>query len=146
MTHKRASQTIVASGHKNVLATHPSTLMITKERELSKQGDCVIAVAADKAVADLSDEFKALLRKPKAKLLIQIEVDDLKEIIHGEGTSDLSLSDPVDVVIRKSDFISHRTLALKADKAAKDLSREIVEKLKMPQKKVIITLTLETED
>lgn len=146
MPSKRVSQTIVAFGHKNVLATHPSTLMITKETELSKQGDCVIAVAADKAVADLSDEFKALLRKQKSRILIQIEVDDLKEVIHGEGSPNLSLSDSVDAVIRKSDFISHRTLALKVDKAAKDLSRGIVEKLKSPQQKVTITLTIEMED
>ena len=29
-------------------AIHPTTLMITRDADLSKQGDCIIAVAADK--------------------------------------------------------------------------------------------------
>jgi len=59
------------------------------------------------------------------------------------GSSRLILSHPTDIVVRKSDFICHRTLAVKADKAACDLSRALVEKLKNPEQVVKITLTVE---
>ncbi len=32
--------------------------MFTKEKHLSKTGDCIVAVAADKAVADLSQNSR----------------------------------------------------------------------------------------
>jgi uncharacterized protein len=133
---------ILAYGHLNVQAIHPTTLMITKEKELSKQGDCIIAVEADKAVSDLSTEFKAKLREPNAKLTIQIEVDGLTEQINAYGSSELPLSHGVDLVVRKSDFISDRTLAVNADKSSKDLPRALVMKLKNPQNRVKITLIL----
>ncbi len=133
---------VLAFGHVNVLAIHPSTLMITKDRELSKQGDCVIAVGADKAVVDFSSEFKEKLRQPNTKLTVKIEVDGLIEEVTAYGSCALDLSSNVDMVVRKSDFTSDRTLAVKADKAAVDLSREFVEKLKNPSQQVKITLIL----
>ncbi|MDX1814121.1 MAG: DUF371 domain-containing protein, partial [Candidatus Bathyarchaeia archaeon] len=41
---------------------------------------------------------------------------------------------------RKSDYVCSRTLAIHADKAAQDLSRGLVEKLKNPKQKMKITL------
>lgn len=127
-------------GHENIRATHRTTLEFTKEKHLSKKGDCIIAVAADKALADLSREFKANLRKPNAKLTILIEAGGIAEQVHACGSQQLILSHHTDAVIRKSDYICGRTLAVRADKAANDLSRELVEKLKNPKQKVKITL------
>jgi hypothetical protein len=141
---KEAKEGIEAFGHRNVQAIHPSTLMITKENNLSKQGDCIVVLAADKAVADLSVEFKDKLRNPHAKLTIVIEADGLKEQINAYGSPKLILTHPTDMVIRKSDYICSRTLAIKADKAANDLSRELIEKLKNPQQKAYITLIVST--
>lgn len=140
MSIKEAIEGIAAFGHRNVQAIHPSTLMITKENNLSKQGDCIVVLAADKAVADLSIEFKDKLRNPNAKLTVVIEADSLKEQINAYGSPKLILTHPTDMVIRKSDYICSRTLAIKADKAANDLSRELIEKLKNPQQKANITL------
>jgi hypothetical protein len=140
---KETREHIVAFGHLNVQAVHPSTLMITKESDLSKQGDCIVAVAADKAVADLSVEFKESLRKQNAKLTILIEVDGLTEQITAYGSPKLILTNPTEMVIRKSDFISDRTLAIRADKAASDLSKELIEKLKNPKQKANITLIVQ---
>jgi uncharacterized protein len=136
------TEQILAHGHPNVLAIHPTTLMITKDKELSKQGDCIIAVGADKAAADLSSEFKQKLRDPHTKLTMQIEVDGLTEQINAFGAVKLDLTSSVDMVVRKSDFTSERTLAVKADRAANDLPREFVEKLRNPDQRVKITLTL----
>jgi hypothetical protein len=44
------------------------------------------------------------------------------------------------MVVRKSDYVCNRTLAVHADKAAQDLPKALVEKLKNPQQKVKITL------
>lgn len=117
--------------------------MFTKEKHLSKTGDCIIAVAADKAAEDLGREFKEKLKTPNAKLTIIVEVDGLAQQIKAFGSPKLVLSNPSDIVIRKSDYISDRTLAIHADKASSDLPREFVEKLKNPQQKIKITLIAE---
>jgi len=116
--------------------------MFTRERHLSKTGDCVVGVAADKAVADLNQEFKEKLKRPNAKLTIIIEAEGLTEQIDALGSPKLILTHPTDMVIRKSNYICDRTLAIHADKSANDLPRELVEKLKNPQQKVNITLVL----
>ena len=143
MSAKQTRENVLAFGHENIQATHPSTLMFTKEKHLKKTGDCIVAVAADKAVADLSVEFKDKLRKPNAKLTILIEADGLKEQINASGSPKLILTNPTDVVIRKSDYICNRTLAIHADKAANDLPRAFVEKLKDPKQEVKVTLIVQ---
>ena len=134
-------EVVFGFGHENIQATHKSTLEFTKDVHLSRKGDCIIAVAADKALADLSPEFKAALRKPNAKLLIQIEAGGASAQIHACGAEQLSLAHSTDAVVRKSDHVCSRTLAVRADKAAVDLPRGLVEKLKDPEQKVKITLT-----
>ncbi len=141
---KKVIEVIHAFGHPNIRSSHPTTIMFTKERQVTKRGDCVVAVAADKSVADLSKEFKDAMRQPNAKLTIQIEVDGLVGQVNAFGSPQLSLNHPNDLVIRKSEFISDRTLALKADKSSGDLSRGVVEKLKNPDQHVILTLIVET--
>lgn len=133
---------IFAYGHRNIQATHKSTLEITKEAELSKKGDCIIAVSADKALADLSLEFKENLRRENAKLTVLIEAGGIADTVQAFGSSKLILAHLTDMVIRRSSYICSRTLAIKADKAACDLSRTLVEKLKNPREKARITLSI----
>ena len=144
MSPKQTWELIQAFGHEKIQAIHPTTLMFTKDKHLSETGDCIIAVAADKAVADLSPEFKDKLKKPNAKLTILIEADGLKEQINAFGSPKLILSHPTDMVVRKSDYICNRTLAICADKASNDLPREFIEKLKDPKQEVKITLIVES--
>ena len=129
-------------GHENMQATHKTTLEFTKDTRLSKRGDCIVAVAAEKALADLTSEFKENLRKPNVKLTITIEADGITEQVHAQGSPRLILTHPTDMVIRKSDYVCSRTLGVHADKAACDLSRELVEKLDDPKQKVKITLAV----
>ena len=133
-------EVIFGYGHENILATHKTTLEFTKDTHLSKKGDCIVTVAADKALADLSAEFKEKLRKPHAKLTLTIEAGGIIEQVNAHGSPQLILTHPTDMVIRKSDYVCNRTLAVHADKAAQDLSRDFVEKLKNPKQKVKITL------
>jgi hypothetical protein len=136
------TETIVGYGHVNIQATHHATLEFTKEAHVSKNGDCILVVSADKGLSDLSEEFKEALQKAQAKLSILIEVDGVSEIVNAQGNPRLALTHPVEMVIRKSEYVSDRTLAVHADKAAKDLSRALVEKLKNPRQKATITLTV----
>jgi uncharacterized protein len=138
-------EVVLARGHKNVLATHKTTLEITKEHDLSKRGTCIVAVSADKALSDLSQKFKETLRNENAKLTIQISVGDITETISACGKPQLILTHRTDMVVRKSNYICDRTLAVQADKAACDLPRGFVEKLKNPKQKVKITLIAKTE-
>lgn len=130
----------MAFGHENVQAIHPSTLMLTKEKHLSATGDCIVAVSSDKAAMDLSPAFKDALRKPNAKVAIIIEADGLTAQINASGSPKLILTHPTDMVIRKSDYISNRTVAIYADKSSNDLPRELIQKLKNPKQKISITL------
>jgi len=136
------AEVVLASGHKNILATHTTTLEITKETQLSKQGNCIIAVTANKALADLSPKFKESLREENAEITILIEVGDIMDVVNAFGSPKLILTHPEDMVIRKSSYICARTLAINADKAACNLSRNLAEKLKNPKQEVKITLAV----
>ena len=144
MSNKETRESMVALGHTNIQAVHPSTLMFTKETCLSAKGDCIAAIATDKALADLKPEFKDNLKKQNAKLTIIIEADGLTEQINAYGSTKLILTHPTDMVIRKSDYICNRTLAIHADKSSNDLSRDLVQKLKDPKQKINITLIIES--
>ena len=133
-------ETILARGHENITATHKTTFEITKEESLTKRGDCIIAVSANKAMLDLKSEFKKALKNENAKLIIEIKAGEIREIVRAYGSSQLQLTHPTDMVIRKSSYICDRTLAIKADKAAADLSRSLVEKLRKPEQNVEIKL------
>jgi hypothetical protein len=135
------TEIILGYGHENIQATHKTTFEITKEAQLSRRGDCIIAVSANKTMTDFSSEFKENLRKEKDKIMILIEAGDAAEVVNAFGSPRLILAHPTDMVVRKSNYICNRTLAIQADKAACDLSRKLVEKLKNPKQKVKITLT-----
>ena len=137
------TEIIFAHGHRNIQATHRSTLEITKENELSKKGDCIIAVSADKDIADLNPKFKGSLRNENAKMTMLIEAGGIVEVVNAFGSRRLILAHPTDIVVRKSSYICIRTLAIKADKAAWDLARKLVERLRDPKQKVRINLIVE---
>jgi hypothetical protein len=136
------TEIILAQGHRNIQSTHKSTLEITKDDKLSKRGDCIIAVSANRALADLSPRFKENLRRGSSKVTMFIETEGITEKVNAYGNPRLILSHPTDMVVRRSDHICSRTLAIKADKAACDLSRELINRLKNREQKIRITLTV----
>lgn len=122
-------QTVRAWGHENVAGTHETTIEITKEDFLSHTGDCIIGVRAEKALADLREDVKKKIRSG-ADVTVRIKVGEFVEEIRGKGHKDLALSDGKRMIIRRSDFVCPRTLMIKADKAAKDLDRGMIELLR----------------
>jgi hypothetical protein len=139
----KASETIYAHGHENVTSRNKMTLEITKETHLTKRGDCIIALESDKGARDLCPEFKKLAQNEKSRITITIEADDQVEVVNAYGHPQLSFTHPTDLVVRKSDYTCNRTLAVHADKAAKDLPQTLVEKLQNPMQRVRVTLTVE---
>ena len=134
-------ETIIARGHNLIQATHKTTFEITKENRLTKHGDCIIAIAADKSMKDLSEKFKEAAKKSSA-ITIMVEADECKEVIKAIGDPALTFSHPKDIVIRKSSYICDRTLTVKADKSASDFSRVLIKKLRNTEQKIRITLTV----
>ena len=135
-------EVIHCRGHRNVRATHRSTLEITREDFLTPRGDCIICVSADKALSDLSEDFKEALRRG-ARLRVIIRAGDITDELTAYGSPKLRLESPVSIVIRKSDYIDARTLAIRANKAAKDIKRELVELLRNPETSVTVELIIE---
>jgi hypothetical protein len=140
----KATEVIIAHGHENIRSTNRTTFEVTKETHLTKKGNCIIAVDATKGAADVSQQFKNVVCSDNAQIIIELEVDGEKETVKACGSSRLTLTHPTDLVIRKSNFVCNRTLAIKADKTASKFSRKIVEKLQNPNQKVKITLTAES--
>jgi len=134
-------EVVSTRGHPNVLSLHEATLEFTRDAHLTPRGDCIFAVGADKACADLDENFKNNLRSGDAQLKIIIECDGVSDTVTARGHPDLTLTHATDAVIRKSNFTCPRTLADAADKAASDLDRKLVQKLK-EGKPVKILLTL----
>jgi len=132
-------ESLTAKGHPLVKATHPTTLMITKDREIGPRGDCIVAVAADKAVADLGHVFKMSIRAGRP-VKVTFKVGDALFVANGFGHPDLVLNHKTDIVIRKSAFKCGRTLAIKASKAAADMPRDLVSRLRDPATKVLISI------
>lgn len=119
---------ISAKGHPKITATHPTTFMLTKECEIFGRGDCIVGVATERSAAELPAELKRMLLLSK-KIIITLSTEDVSEKIVAEGRRTLTFSDPLDIVIRKSDFVCGRTVAVKANKAARDFSRDFVKLL-----------------
>jgi len=132
-------ETILARGHPQIKARHPTTLMITKDRVIGPRGDCVVAVAADKGARSLSETMKQAIRAGH-RVRVTLKVGDIVEVIHGLGHPALALKHPTDIVIRKSRFTCGRTLAIEADKAAGDLSRTFVAGLRDPAVEIQISV------
>ena len=127
------SYMFAASGHPNITAKHKTTVEFTRDRHITKKGDCIIAVDTNFNLPKL----KKFLSKPKVK--ITITSNNIKETLIAEPNS--KFSDEKEMVIRTTDFVSHRTFAINADKAACDLKKELIKSLKDPQSKVRITIT-----
>jgi uncharacterized protein len=139
----RVIEELHARGHANILGTHVMTFEITKGSQLSKRGDCVIGVSADRGANDLSTEFKEACKQEGAKITVRFEAEGTIEIIHGRGNRNLSFTHPSEMVGRKSMFTSDRTIMVSADKAAADLDRRLISLLKSPATRLNVQLEVE---
>ena len=131
------------SGHENIRSNHKKTIEITKESELTLRGDCIIGVNATSSCFDLPNSLKAKIKDPKSKIQCLIKVGPHEFIVNGRGQENLILSHKADIVIRKSDFICPRTLAIKCDKTSDLIPREMVKLLQDPNERGTFTIIIE---
>lgn len=129
---------VIAYGHPNILATHKSTFEITKEHALTRKGNCIIGIRANKACKDLSEKFKKAL-KNNVPVRIIIKSDDFRDDLIGYGSPNLILSDETSIVIRKSSYICPRTLLINANKAACDIDRNLISHIRKSKNPILIT-------
>lgn len=127
-------------GHANVRANHTRTIEITTEPDLTIQGDCIVGVSAEYGCKKIPDDLKEKLRRSDTQIMITILVNDEKFEIMGKGHKDLKLENPHDIVIRKSNFLCPRTLAIGCDKASDDMPREMIKKLQDPKTKGLFVI------
>ena len=122
-------------GHKNILSLHQKTLEITKDSELTTNGDCIVGVGADISCIDLPEKMKKKIQNTKTKILFSIEANGKKFTINGYGSEKLSLKHTKDIVLRKSAFTCSRTIAINCDNASSDIPRDFVKILQNPKTK-----------
>ncbi|QLH10910.1 DUF371 domain-containing protein [Nitrosarchaeum sp. AC2] len=131
------------SGHENIRSNHQKTIEITKESHLTPSGDCIIGVNASASCADLPDSIKKKLQNPNSKVNFSIKVGSHEFIVKGRGHEDLILTHHEDIVIRKSNFVCPRTLAVKCDKASDLMPREMISLLQNPNTKGTFTIMID---
>ena len=103
----------------------------------------LLVLNATSSCADLPEELKQKLKNPDSKITFSISVDDEEFVVVGRGHPDLILTHQDDIVIRKSDFICPRTLAIKCDKASDLVPRKMISLLQNPLTKGIFTIKVE---
>ncbi|HUO41938.1 MAG TPA: DUF371 domain-containing protein [Methylomirabilota bacterium] len=138
----RIVEELSARGHPNITATHPTTIEITKSVSLTKKGDCIIAVEATKGLTDLSRDFRRMCMNDKSRIVVELNVSGIVERITGTGSHLLTLTHERDLVIRKSTYPSDRTLMINADKAASDLRRQFIQRVKSTATEINVRLTV----
>ena len=114
--------------------------MITTDKHLSKEGDCIVAVRAEKGLDGLLPDLKEIIRNTEAEVIFIMEASGQSLVVRGRGHPGLTLTNPSDMVIRKSSFICDRTLMIKADITALDIPPEFIRLLEGYNREVHITI------
>jgi uncharacterized protein len=130
-------------GHPNIRSLHDKTIEITKEEHLTTRGDCIIGVKANKACSDLDEALKHKLKSNSAAVIIEVMVENELFLIKGRGDTRLTVSNPHDIVIRRTNFTCPRTICVLCDKASSQVPRKIVNKLQDGATKGIFRITVE---
>lgn len=123
---------IIFYGHPNIRCLHQRTIEVTTDSHLSLRGDCILGVKASKACSDLNEVLKKRIQVDHNRIIIEISVGDVAITINGTGDKNLSLSSKTDIVTRKSNFISSRTICINCNKASTDLPKKMIEQLQNP--------------
>ena len=130
-----------ARGHPAIRSTHPTTLELTKETHLTTSGDCVVAVDSSTGARDLPSELKEALSTTRAIVQLVLKTGPFKFVVEGRGDPRLTFTHPNDLVVRRSGFVSNRTLMTLADKSARDIPRRMVRHLQDPKNMVMIEIS-----
>lgn len=130
-------------GHPNVRSLHSKSIELTKDGYLTPKGDCIIGIKANKACTDLEESIRRGLKSNSAIVKMEVIVEDESFIIKGRGDDRLTMLNPHDIVIRRTNFVCPRTMSVLCDKASSDMPRELVRLLQHQEQKGIFRITIE---
>ena len=140
MINMEAQEIIGCQGHPLVLGTHPTTFEVTRAGHLTKKGNCIIGISADKSCDRLSAEFKRVLTHDDAVLITRLSCDGKTAEVKSHGSSQFTLDHPTDMVWRRSSFVCGRTIGIMSDPVAATLPDGLLANL-VAGKEMIIILT-----
>jgi hypothetical protein len=135
-----AQETIYCRGHPFVLGNHTTTFEVTREGHLTKNGNCIIGIAADKGCDGLSPEFKRVLSHDDTVLHTRLSCEGITAEVKSRGSFGLTLDHPTDIVWRRSSFVCGRTIGIVSDHVAATLPKTLIAHL-VAEKEMIIVLT-----
>jgi hypothetical protein len=121
--------TIRCRGHGNITGRHPTTFEVTRDGHLSCGGDCIIGIAADTGAFDLPPVFAETLARDDAVLITRLCCGEHCVTVTSQGSHEMTLDHPTDLVWRKSGYLCGRTVGIRSDTAAIDLPRELIASL-----------------
>lgn len=133
----KARDIVRARGHPLVRGAHPTTFEVTRDETLTAAGDCIIGIGADKGAADLDPGLKTVLRDGRAVLTTRLTAGGVTVEVRSRGSAALTLDHPADLVWRRSDFISDRTVGIRSDHTAATLLQEFIEALRRGEDLVV---------
>jgi len=120
--------TITAQGHQLIQCTHTTTIELTKDMYLTKNGTCILGIGASKACYDLNQHLKKKITSG-GKITVIIKVGDEVDSFYGFGHKNLTFINKKDIVFRKSDYICDRTILIKCSKSSSELDRNLIKNL-----------------
>jgi len=129
-------------GHENIRSLHPKTIEITTESHLTVNGDCIVGVGASYGCNDLPEKMKMLLQNSKSSVDCTIVVKDFSFKVKGRGSDKLTLTNPHDIVIRKSAFTCPRTMATNCNAASDAIPRQMIKALQNPDTRGIFAIEI----
>ena len=103
----------------------------------------MIAVKATKGLADFSKAFRYMCRRDETRIVVQLNAAGIVEYIEGKGSFELTLTHPTEMVGRKSTYVSDRTMMIRADRAACDIDRDLVQELQAPSTVLLVRVIAE---
>ncbi len=134
---------VIFKGHPNVQSLHSRTIEITKDKDLTLNGDCIIGINANKACKDLDAGIKKRIKKKDSLIEIGLIVEPYSFTVKGFGDNKLLLTNEDDIVLRKSKFICDRTLSINCNFSSLEIPREIINSLKDPSKTGMMQIKVE---
>ncbi|PSQ43029.1 DUF371 domain-containing protein [Halobacteriales archaeon SW_7_68_16] len=119
-------ESLQATGHEHVAGTHGSTFEVTTDDWLTPAGDCILGIGADRAPADFDPAFVAACRDADATITVTLSAGDHGTTVVASGHPDLTFESERSAVVRTSNHVDDRTVAVGAEAAAADVDRDLV--------------------
>jgi hypothetical protein len=128
---EETSVTFSCRGHPAIRGTHPKTLELTREQDISCRATCVVGVGAEVEPEDLAGFV--------GPLSITLHAGPHQEVVRARAEPMFRLQRSI--VIRRSRYRSPDTFAIEADRGAGDLDRELVASLRHRDARLVVTVS-----